>query len=71
MKGLPLLTATTPISASVEDAAAIQVHDIVIKIASLNHDSPVFCFCFFLFHLCLVYPDKKTHLNMRGTEDPC
>lgn len=30
MKELPLLTATTPISATVEDAAAIQVHYIVL-----------------------------------------
>lgn len=41
MKELPLLTATTLISASVEDAAAIQVHYNVITIhfVSLNHNS--------------------------------
>lgn len=31
MKGLPLLTATIPISATVEDAAAIQVYYSVIS----------------------------------------
>ena len=44
MKELQLLKATTPISASVEDAAATQVHYTIITIdfVSLNHDSIVF-----------------------------
>lgn len=65
MKGLPLLTATTPISASVEDAAAIQVHYIIIAInfVSLNYDRTVF--------LYLVYSDKNTHLNIRGASAHC
>lgn len=43
-KERPLLTATTPISATVEDAAVIQVHYIVITIhfVSLSHRSIVF-----------------------------
>lgn len=36
MKELPLLTATTPISASVEDAAATQVHYTVIIITFVS-----------------------------------
>lgn len=62
MKGLPLLRATTPISASVEDAAAIQVHyTVIIHFVPLNHVT-----VFFLFPLYLVCPDKKTQ-----KEVPC
>lgn len=46
MKELQLLTATTPISASVEDAAATQVHYTIITVdlVSFNHDRIVFVF---------------------------